>query len=465
MTADDLRVIDLFETLDDPALTALAAASTELVLEPGELLLETGAQPVVLFCVLDGQVESYTPLPSGRERRDKFHTAPTFLGVISLLSQQPLEVSIRAHVRSRFALVPRATFREVMHAHPDVERHAMAVFLPTMQRIGAATQQREKLAALGTMAAGLAHELNNPAAAAQRLAGQLGEALAGMQEAGAALFTADVEPEVAAELLARQQAVLDRAVEEPELSALARADAEDVLGDRLDEAGVRGAWSAAEQLAAAGLDAQWVDEVVALAGTSAEAVVHWIAASLAARGLAADLRISTARISSLVAAVKDYTYMDQDDEQEVDVHTGLDATLRILGHRLHETGVDVARVYADDLPLIAAHGSQLNQVWTNLLENAIDAASSAGAAVTVTTGRTGGSVEVVIHNGGPPVGADVLARAFEPFFTTKPVGAGTGLGLPTAYRIVTDTHEGSLTLTSDAGGTAATVRLPVGEGR
>ena len=130
-----------------------------------------------------------------------------------------------------------------------------------------------------------------------------------------------------------------------------------MLGDRLDAAGVRDAWSAAEQLAAAGLDAQWVDELVALAGASAEAVVHWIAASLAARGLATDLRTSTARISSLVGAVKDYTYMDQGGEQEVDLHAGLDATLRILGRRLHETGVDVVRDYADDVP--TDHGSRL----------------------------------------------------------------------------------------------------------
>jgi signal transduction histidine kinase len=460
ITVQDICRIDLFEGLDRASLVELAEASGERFLEDGEVLVPAGEQVAALYCVLEGTVETYTALPGGREQRDKLHRAPTFLGVISMLTYRPMAVTNRAYGPTRIAVIPRQTFRVVMHRHPEVEERAMSVFVPTLQRINAAEQQREKLAALGTMSAGLAHELNNPAAAAKRSAQELAEALEVVQGTIARFVEKGVERETAAEILELERDALARAQDPPTLDALARSDAEDAIADRLEALGIDDPWTLSEPFAAIGVDGAWLDRLSGLAGPAAEAAVRWIAASLTARSLADDLRESTDRISALVGAIKEYTYMDQASEQDVDIHAGLESTLRILAHKVKHRDVEIRRDFADDLPAVSAHGSELNQVWTNLLDNAIDAVAD-GEAITISTTRSGQYVEVVIHNGGDPAPPEVLAHAFEPFFTTKDVGKGTGLGLQTAHRIVVDGHGGELSLGSDATGTAATVRLPI----
>jgi signal transduction histidine kinase len=207
------------------------------------------------------------------------------------------------------------------------------------------------------------------------------------------------------------------------------------------------------------LDARWFEQVSEFAGPAQEAALRWVAASLTAQGLADDLRESTARISELVSAVKEYAYMDQAGEQEVDVHEGIESTLKILGHKLKKGSVEVSREYSDALPRIEVHGSELNQVWTNLLDNAIDAIGGEGK-LTIRTSLSNGQIEVEIIDSGPGIPEDVRARIFDPFFTTKEVGKGTGLGLQTARRIVVERHGGDLTLDSDARGTTARVLLP-----
>ena len=243
--------------------------------------------------------------------------------------------------------------------------------------------------------------------------------------------------------------------------ALAVADAEDAMGELLEAHGVTGAWELAEPLAAAGLDAEWLDAVARHAGPALPAAVRWVAASLGARSLADDLRDATDRISRLVGAIKAYTYMDQADLQEVDVHDGLEATLTILHHKLKHTQIAVERHYDPALPRVCVYGSELNQVWTNLLDNAIDALGEQGT-ITITTapwhddGRRGARSPTT----GPGIPEDAQRRIFEPFYTTKAVGAGTGLGLDTARRIVLERHDGDLALASRPGETTFTVRLP-----
>ncbi|HEX8100982.1 MAG TPA: ATP-binding protein, partial [Solirubrobacteraceae bacterium] len=219
----------------------------------------------------------------------------------------------------------------------------------------------------------------------------------------------------------------------------------------------------AEPLAAAGLDEAWLERVAALAGPAREAAVRWVAASLSAHGLADDLRDAVERISSLVAAIKEYSYMDQDALQAVDVHAGLESTLTILGHKLKAGSVEVVRDYDRSLPPITAHGSELNQLWTNLIDNALDAMSGSGTLTVRTRAVDGGGVEVVIGDTGPGIDPAIRDRIFDPFFTTKDVGKGTGIGLDTARRIAQDRHRGRLEIDGGdgrGGGTRARVVLP-----
>jgi signal transduction histidine kinase len=219
-------------------------------------------------------------------------------------------------------------------------------------------------------------------------------------------------------------------------------------------------WRIAEPLSAAGVDQAWLARLVAAAGPAASAALGWVAASLTARGLAEELQESTRRMSALVGAVKTYAYMDRGGTVEVDLHEGLETTLAVLGHKLKHTEIKVVRDYDRQLPKLTVRGSELNQVWTNLLDNAIDALGDSGT-ITITTRLGGSCVEVDISDDGPGIAAGDIDRVFDSFFTTKDVGAGTGLGLATARLIVVDRHDGSLTVDSDPGRTTFRVSLPL----
>jgi signal transduction histidine kinase len=330
-----------------------------------------------------------------------------------------------------------------------------------MNRITAIEQNRERLASLGTMAAGLAHELNNPAAAAKRSSAELGEALEVLTSAVANFVEAGVSREAAGQLVDLQREALTHAAAGSELDALDAADAEEELAERLEDYGVVDAYRLAEPLATAQVDGDWLDRVEAIAGPATGAVIVWVAASLNARSLTVELADSTDRISDLVKAVKTYAYMDRGELVEVDVHEGLQTTLKVLGHKLKHTEIEVVRDYDRELPKVMVRGAELNQVWTNLLDNAICALGEKGT-ITVRTRRDGECLEVDVADDGPGIPPENLDRIFEPFFTTKPVGSGTGLGLDTSRRIVVDRHDGSIRVRSQPGETVFTVRLPLG---
>ncbi len=330
---------------------------------------------------------------------------------------------------------------------------------PVVGRITAMEASRDRLASLGTMAAGLAHELNNPAAAARRAAQDLGEALDVLASTVARFVEAGMEREQAADLVVLQREALTRAAACTRLDALDAADAEDELEDALEALGVAEPWRMAEPLAAARLDRAWLDRVSAAGGPAAGDALAWVAASLTARGLAQEVGESTDRISQLVKAVKAYAYMDRGEMVEVDVHEGLETTLAVLGHKLKHTTIEVRREYDRSLPKLTVRGPELNQVWTNLLDNAIDALGESGT-ITITTRRDGPGALVEIADDGPGIPDDVRERVFDPFFTTKSVGEGSGLGLDTAHRIVTEAHRGTLRLESEPGHTAFRVWLP-----
>jgi signal transduction histidine kinase len=367
---------------------------------------------------------------------------------------------MQAETPCRFAVIESEDFRRLARAQAAVHQRVMQRVVPVMSRVTELEQNRERLASLGTMAAGLAHELNNPASAAQRAAAQMAEALGVISSTLGRFVEAGIDRAAAEQLVALHREALERAQSRTSLDALDAADAEDELLQRLEHLDVPDAWRLTESLAAAGVDQAWLDRVAALGGSATAAALEWVAATLTARGLAAEIQESTARMSKLVGAVKSYAYMDRGGLVEVDLHEGLETTLAVLGHKLKHTTIEVERNYDRSLPKLTVRGSELNQVWTNLIDNAIDAVGENGE-ITITTRRDGTCALVDITDNGPGIPPENRDHVFDSFFTTKEVGHGTGLGLATARRIVLDGHDGSLTFDSHPGHTSFHVSLPL----
>jgi len=460
LTRADLRRIDLFDDLDDGQLDEWVAVAGELRAEPGDVLAEEGMPPPGLLLLLEGSVqtllvEHQRAEPAGRQ------LAPTWMGAIAVLTGESMIVRMQAETPCRVAVIEPADFRRLVFAHPAAHQRVMQQMRPVISRVAGLSQHRERLAALGTMAAGLAHELNNPAAAARRTASEMVEMIDVVNGSLARFVESGVERVEAERLIALQQEAVARAAAASALDALDAADAEDELLARLEALGVEEPWRLAEPLATAGVDQEWLERVAELAGPATDAALRWVAATLTAGRLAAELQESTERMSALVGAVKSYAYMDRGGLVEVDLHEGLEATLTVLGHKLKHKSIDVVRDYDRSLPRLTVRGSELNQVWTNLLDNAIDALGERGT-ITVTTRRDGDCAEIAIADNGPGVPDAIVQRIFDPFFTTKDVGNGTGLGLATALRIVADRHDGSLRVDSEPGRTSFLIRLPLG---
>jgi signal transduction histidine kinase len=459
VTAGELRSIDLFDDLDDAALAEFAAVAHRRAAEAGEVIAEQGQPRTGLVLLFSGTVQTVI-VDGDRTEPAGVHHPPTWLGAISVLTEGPLGVRMQAATACDIAVIAAEDFRRLAFAHPAVHRRVMRQVAPVMSRITAIEQNRERLAALGTMAAGLAHELNNPAAAATRAAAQMAEALEAVSATIGSFVHSGVEREEAAKLVALHDEVVAAAGTRTALDALGAADAEDELIDRLEELGVPEPWRLAEPLAAAGVDQAWLDRVHELAGPATAAAVRWVAAALTARGLAAELQESTERMSHLVGAVKTYAYMDRGELVEVDLHEGIETTLVVLGHKLKHTSIEVVRDYDRTLPKLTVRGSELNQVWTNLIDNAIQALGERHGTIAIRTHREGSCAIVEVTDDGPGIPADVRDDVFEEFFTTKKAGQGTGLGLATAKRIVVDRHDGSLTVDSEPGRTTFRVSLP-----
>ena len=459
VTLAELRSVDLFDDIDDEQLAEWVPVASAEELEPGDLIFEQDEDPPGLKLLLEGEaivvrIEGERTEPVGRQ------IAPTWMGAIAVLTGGPLGVRMKADTPSRVALVKADDFRRLAFSQPAVHQRVMRQVAPVMSRITGMEQNRERLASLGTMAAGLAHELNNPAAAARRAAAQMEEALEVIGSTMGRFVDSGIEREEASALVALQQEAVAGAEERTALDTLDVADAEEELIARLEELGVSEPWRLAEPLAAAGVDRAWLDRVSTLAGSATDAAVAWVAATLTVRGLAGELQESTKRMSDLVGAVKSYAYMDRGDLVEVDLHEGLETTLAVLGHRLKHTEIEIVREYDKSLPKLTVRGSELNQVWTNLLDNAIDALGDRGTITISTRGEAGGA-RVEVSDDGPGIAPENRERVFDSFFTTKEVGHGLGLGLSTAHRIVVDRHHGTITLESEPGATSFGVWLPL----
>ncbi len=461
-TVAQLRAIDLFAELADDEVGAWADAASLREAAAGERITEYGDPHSGVILLLDGRLEMLAP-DGDVEARQGTQDAPTWVGAIPALLGAPRMVTLRAGTAIRYAEVSAERFIDLTLAHRSVFTRVMAQMKPVLGRMSQRRDQQDRLEALGTMAAGLAHELNNPASAARQAARDLADALGVLSQTIGVFVESGVEREQAARLVALQATAVERCAQAPTLSALEAADREDELTDALTELGLDAPWTLSATLTAGGLDPAFVREVGDTAGPLAAPVVRWITATLSARQLAAELSDSTERMSDLVRAIKRYAYAAPGEVQQVDLHDQLDTTVTLLKHKLKHTSITVTRHYDDALPHVAAHGSELNQVWTNLLDNAIDALGDSGE-ITLTTRVDGSCVEVDVADDGPGIAPDVRRRVFDPFFTTKEVGRGTGLGLDTARRIIVDRHHGSLTVdsrTASPSGTVFRVRLPV----
>jgi signal transduction histidine kinase len=455
----DLRPVDLFDDLDDAALAEWAAVAKGRRFDVGEVAIQGGTEPEGLHCLLEGSLQMF--LKDGDRLEPTGHqSAPTWIGAVPTLTETVLSAHMTALTPARVALIPAPDFRRLALAHPAVHRRIMRQVRPVVARFTAREQSRERLAALGTMAAGLAHELNNPASAARRSAADLAEALDVIGATLREFVEAGIEREDAGRIADLREQALHQCAKRSALSALDAADAEDEMRDRLEALGVPDAWRLAEPLAAAGLGADWLEEVQTLAGPATPAALRSVSASLSAQRLVTDLRESTERMSSLITAVKAYAYMDRGGVVEADIHEGLETTLKVMGHKLKHTEIEIERDYDRTLPPLTIYGSELNQVWTNLLDNAIDALGSTGT-ITLRTRRDGECIVVDIADTGPGIPEDARSHVFEPFYTTKDVGHGTGLGLDTARRIVEQRHGGSLAFDTGEDGTTFHVWLPL----
>jgi signal transduction histidine kinase len=458
VTLAELRGVDLFDSLDDAELAEWVPLARARRVGAGEVIAEQGEGPPGLQLLLEGRAQALI-LAQGRSEPVGHHTAPTWMGAIAVLTGGSLGVRMQAETDCRVAVVAAEDFKRMAFAQPSIHERVMRQVAPVMSRVSEVEQNRERLASLGTMAAGLAHELNNPAAAARRAAAQLTEALEAIGSALASFVEAGVERDDAERLVGLQQQALAQAASATALDTLDAADAEEGLLARMQALDVEEPWRLAEPLAAAGVDEQWLNRLAELAGPATDAALRWVAASLTAGRLASELCESTNRMSELVGAVKSYAYMDRGGLVEADLHEGIETTLTVLGYKLKHTAIAVVRDYDRTLPKLTVRGSELNQVWTNLLDNAIDALGERGT-ITIATRSDGDCAVVEIRDDGPGVPEELAGRIFDPFFTTKDVGQGTGLGLATARRIVVDRHDGSLTLDSRPGRTSFRVRLP-----
>jgi signal transduction histidine kinase len=321
--------------------------------------------------------------------------------------------------------------------------------------------QRQQLLALGALSAGLTHELNNPAAAALRANAALRDRVAGMRHKLAMLAKEDVDPRLLRLLVDVQEEAVQAVPEAPKLTPIQESEREDALSEWLDEHGVPDGWELAPIFVGAGTTPEFLDRLADQAPPAMlEGAVRWLAYTLETELLMHEITDSVARISSLVAAAKQYSNMDRAPHERVDIHAGLKSTLVMLAGKLR--GLEVVKDFDPSLPKVPVYAGELNQVWTNLIDNAVQAMDGHGT-LTVRTSMDGDRVRVEIGDTGPGVPEKLRRRIFEPFFTTKPVGQGTGLGLDISYRIVVGRHGGDLTVESQPGDTRFIVRLPLTE--
>jgi len=462
--AGDLGATFLFESLSDEQLRTLAGLGSEMSFDAGETIFVEGQPAEFLWVLLGGEMELLRHVGGQRIRIGTASRPGTYGGGIQAFTGSAVVSGYRATAKalqpSRFFRLPSSELGRLLAEWSPVAKHLLDGYLQRLESIEATVRERERLISLGRLAAGLAHEVNNPAAAAMGATAALRGAMQQLQDVVGWLARADLPSDRLRGLVSLQNEAAASAVRQPTRNAIELANAEDAVGSWLDEHGVENSWSVASTFTSLGFDESWLDTAAKLLGDRAlNQGLNWIAATLLAANLIDQVDDAVGRISQLVGAVKEYSYMDRAPEQEVSVHDGIEKTLLVLDHKVR-LGIQILREYDEHLPPIQANGAELNQVWTNLIDNAIDAMGGRGQ-VTIRTRHENNAVIVEIRDQGPGIPSELVSRIFDPFFTTKEPGKGTGLGLDIVRRIVVEGHHGDISVESKSGDTGFIVRLPI----
>lgn len=444
MSSFDLRSVELLSGLDDDAIDRLAETVSTCSFAQGDTLFNEGDPGDTAYIVTSGEIE-ILKVSADQSVRIAVSGPGVIVGEMSLLTGEPRNATARALVDVELVSIPKASLDALLESDVRAVRALFDVFISRWREQQSRLRQSERMAQIGVLTAGLAHEMNNPAAAVTR---------------GSTLLPAAIERRAAAD------AALDSDIELPTASArgdvlspIKRAEIEDDLETVLDRLAVADAWRVTPVLADAGYMAEDLADVDP---STAGLVVDALAARAEVDDLVAEVSEGSKRLSELVGALKSYSYLDQAPVQDVDVARGIEDTLLILKSKT--SGITVVRSFDPDLPRITAHGSRLNQVWTNLIDNAADAIRDAGVddgRITVTTAVQDDCMVVQVENNGPEIPPAVKDRIFEAFFTTKEPGKGTGLGLDTVYDVVANQHHGTIEVDSTEERTIFTVTLPI----
>ena len=460
---EELLTLEPFQQLPKEQLEWACDRANELKLPAGHLLVEEGTKPNGFFILLKGRI-SITRLSEGVEMPIGHHEAPAFFGEIPVLTDSPILVSMRTLTDCELYQINCCDFLTLLHECRGFESSIFRVVQQRTRGLESFIRGREKMAALGTLSAGLAHELNNPAAALVRALRDVVPAIQELEDMSFTYAQQNPDPEHTQDWQDTRNRGYD-AILNRTMDAMTLSDREDELLDWLEDYGVNDAWKLTEPLAAGGIEIsalerlteRWRDTQSELRDQG----IRWLALSFDVMSMIKNGLRGAERISDLVHSMKSYSHMDRGAQQVIDVHDGLEDTLKLLSYKLKQ-GVTVCRKYDRNLPKICAYGSELNQVWTNLIDNAIDAMDGKGT-LEVSTCRDGNYLRAEIIDSGAGMSPEIQSRIFEPFFTTKSMGKGSGLGLDAVSRIVQNRHHGIVTVSSQPGRTCFTVCLPIPE--
>ncbi len=457
-TRDELRPLTILEGLPDGELDWLCEHGERVTLESGDRMFERGQIADALWIVVNGMIQGFEEI-GGQWLLVATTVTGQVTGMLPFSRMTHYPRHTVAAEPSEVLRLDASLFGELLQVSQEIGRRLVAQMSDRVRGDVRLEQQGEKMMALGRLSAGLAHELNNPAAAVRRAAALLSENRAKLP----ALVTALVRHQVSEQGLEKLEHLrsLARRDDGSAATALERSEREDDLLEWLESHGVAEAWEVAATLNEANLSVEDLEDVARNVPEAAlSEALAWLGGGISSDQIVEEIKAAAGRISELVASIKTYSHMDRSPEHKpTDVRLGVDNTLKMLGHKVKEKDIRVVREYEDDLPLIPANTGELNQVWTNLLDNAIDAVDQGGE-LTLRAKLNDLWVEVEIVDDGPGIPEEILSHIFEPFFTTKDVGVGTGLGLGIAMRIV-QTHQGHIQVKSRPGETSMCVRLPV----